>query len=368
MRVDEPAQGPQDAAVGSGSWPEPAPGVRLRLDPEDEGMHVLGPEEHFNESMYFNFYDPRTRLGGWVRLGNRANQGHAERSVCLYLPDGSVAFDYARPAIADNERFDAGGLSFTVVKPFERLAVRFEGELLHLADGHAMADPKTAYRTGPRVHAALELAYEGVSPMLGGEAEYEDGRPLEDIHGGDFARGHYEQHVLARGSVRVGGTAWEIGAPGLRDHSWGPRHWQSPWWYRWLTGNLGPDAGFVASVIADRAGGRKVGGVVFRDGRYDRVRGVRVSTVWDDATGTQTALDLTLTTDTDTYEIHGDVIGMVPLRNRRTDENGDLLTTRIAEGLTVWSCPALSSAPGGGMSEYLDQVLDGLPVGITEEG
>ena len=24
---------------------------------------------------------------------------------------------------------------------------------------------------------------------------------------------------------------------GLRDHSWGPRFWQSPWWYRWLTGH-----------------------------------------------------------------------------------------------------------------------------------
>ncbi|THC43099.1 hypothetical protein [Streptomyces sp. A1499] len=367
MRDDEPAQGSGTAAEVRTSWPQPAPGVRLRLAPEDEGMHALGPEEHFNESMYFNFYDPRARLGGWVRLGNRANQGYAERSVCVYLPDGSIAFDFARPAISDNDSFDAGGLSITVVKPFERLDVRFDGKVLHLADGHALTDPKTAYATNPRAHATLDLAYEGLSPMLGGEAEYEDGRPLEDMHGGDFARGHYEQHVIARGSVQVGGTAWEITAPGLRDHSWGPRHWQSPWWYRWLTGNLGSGAGFVASVIADRQGGRKIGGVVFRDGRYDQIRDVRVVTEWDSATRTQTALDLTLLTDTETYEIHGAVVGMVPLRNRRTDERGNLLTTRIAEGLTVWTCPALSSEPGGGLSEYLDQVIDGIPVGMDGE-
>ena len=32
---------------------------------------------------------PRTS-GGFVRLGNRANEGHAEMTTCLYLPDGRV--------------------------------------------------------------------------------------------------------------------------------------------------------------------------------------------------------------------------------------------------------------------------------------
>ncbi len=65
------------------------------LAPEDDGLHPLGPEENFNESMYFNFFDFFDRehnTGGCVRMGNRANEGHAEMTVCLYLADGRVLF------------------------------------------------------------------------------------------------------------------------------------------------------------------------------------------------------------------------------------------------------------------------------------
>ena len=50
----------------------------VRLEPIDEYMHELGPEPNFNESMYFNVYDPKAGVGGWFRCGNRANEGHAE--------------------------------------------------------------------------------------------------------------------------------------------------------------------------------------------------------------------------------------------------------------------------------------------------
>ena len=56
--------------------------MKVRLEPADEYMHP-GPEPTFNESMYFNLYDPDARLGGFVRIGNRPNEGHAEMTVCL---------------------------------------------------------------------------------------------------------------------------------------------------------------------------------------------------------------------------------------------------------------------------------------------
>ena len=49
-------------------------------------MHELGPESNFNESMYINCFDPDQQVGGWFRIGNRANEGYAEMTVCLYLP------------------------------------------------------------------------------------------------------------------------------------------------------------------------------------------------------------------------------------------------------------------------------------------
>ncbi len=37
--------------------------MRVRLEPQDEYMHELGPEENFNESMYFNVFDPDANVG-----------------------------------------------------------------------------------------------------------------------------------------------------------------------------------------------------------------------------------------------------------------------------------------------------------------
>ena len=86
--------------------------MALRLAPQDEYMHELGPEPNFNESMYFNVYDPSSRVGGFLRLGNRANEGYAEMTVCLYLPDGRVGFMFKRPHIEGHVAHDAGGLKF----------------------------------------------------------------------------------------------------------------------------------------------------------------------------------------------------------------------------------------------------------------
>src|SRR5581483_753651 len=219
--------------------------MALRLEPQDEYMHELGPESNFNESMYFNVYDPATRLGGWFRLGNRANEGTAEMTVCIYLPDGRVAFMFKRPDIADNDAFDAGGIAFSVVKPFEELTVDYSGKVVLLDDPLQMVDPKAAFTSNPYAECEVHLRYFGRSAMVGGEPDEPRERPGEE-----FARGHYEQLVEAHGSIRVADQEWEIKGFGLRDHSWGPRFWQAPWYYRWLTANFGPDMGLMVSRVA----------------------------------------------------------------------------------------------------------------------
>jgi hypothetical protein len=80
------------------------------------------------ESMYFNAFDTATGIGAWMRLGNRPNQGHAEMTCCVYLPDGRVGFMFRRPEIADNSAMNAGGMKFEVIEPFKRLRVTYQGE------------------------------------------------------------------------------------------------------------------------------------------------------------------------------------------------------------------------------------------------
>lgn len=329
----------------------------IRLEPHDEYMHAVDGAATFNESMYVNVFDPERRLGGFLRLGNRPLEGHAELTVCLFLPDGRVGFWFDRPQISGNEAFDAGGMRIDVVEPFTELTWAYAGKALLLDDPGVLDEPKTAFTSSPRSECRAELTIKGLSPMLGGEPTEEIAEP----HGGAFAKGHYEQHVAVRGRLQVGEQEWEVGGYGLRDHSWGPRTWQAPWWYRWLTANFGPDRGFVASVIAARDGSRTVGGVLFEDGAYSLLREVSVDTDWSGDPQSPQRVRLTAATRHKTMNAEGVVHRLVPLRNRRRSPDGELMVTRIAEGATEWRW---DGAVGFGMSEYLDQMVDGVPAGL----
>jgi hypothetical protein len=99
--------------------------------------------------MYVNIFDPENQIGGFFRIGNRANEGYAEMTVCLYLPDGQVGFRFKRAEIADNDAFDAGGMKWEIVTPFEELNVSYRGKVVLLDDPLEMTDPKKAFTENP---------------------------------------------------------------------------------------------------------------------------------------------------------------------------------------------------------------------------
>lgn len=331
-----------------------------RLDPADEYMHAVDDEVTFNESMYVNGFDPDRGFGGWFRIGNRPREGYAEMTVCLYLPDGRVGFMFGRPKITDNAGFAAGGMRVDVVEPFVELHWSYGGELLLLDDPAVLADPRVAFTDSPRRPGRVDLTVRGVSPAFGGEpTEGQQG----EATGGEFARGHYEQHVSVTGTVEVGDERHELAGFGLRDHSWGPRTWQAPWWYRWLTANAGPDRGFMVSVIARRDGGRTLGGVLLEGGDYLPIREPRIETEWTGDPACPAKVVVDAVAGDRPLHVEGTVRTLVPLRNRRIGEDGAELVTRIAEGYTEWQWDGVT---GYGMSEYLDQMVDGTPAGILD--
>src|SRR5215475_4987342 len=139
-QLEQPRDGPRLAAL----HPRPRFSVTSRLESvgmgtvrwicldTDDLMHENTGESNYNESAYYNFYDPAQRLGGFVRIGNRPNEGYAEMTLCLYLPDGTVGFMFGRPRIAGNAAFDAGGIRFEVRTPMREHVIRYDGTACRL--------------------------------------------------------------------------------------------------------------------------------------------------------------------------------------------------------------------------------------------
>ena len=330
-------------------------------NPVDEYCHELGPEPNFNESMYFNVYDPTARLGAFFRIGNRANEGTGEMTVCVYLPDGRVGFMFKRPEVHDNDAFDSAGMRFEVVEPFEHLRVGYAGKLVMLDDPLAMADPRAAFTENPYVTC------DGGTSTTAGSATCSAASPTEaqERPGEEFAKGHYEQLVRATGTITVDGTTWPVA--GLRPA-------------RPLLGS----ALLAGALVLPLADGQlrhrlRLHAVAHRPARQRRhPRRVRVGRRADApvprrrdrpppgpaTTATTQRIEASCgleatADDPREWRVTGRVLNLIPLRNRR-----DGLVTRISEGLTEWTLD--DGRVGYGLSEYLDQIVDGEPVGLDE--
>ena len=129
-----------------------------------------------------------------------------------------------------------------------------------------------------------------------------------------------------------------------------------------MTANFGADFGFMASRIARRDSDGFRGGFVWDGEEIVPTRGTTVRTAWMGDESYHCAVDVEFRPAVDgddrTWRVHGEVMSLIPLRNHR---NGAM--TRISEGLTRWTT---DDRVGFGLSEYLDQIVDGLPVGTDE--
>lgn len=314
------------------------------IQAKDEFTHPLGSEPNFNESMYFNFFDNARATGGFLRIGNRANEGYAEVTLCLYLPTGEVLFSYKRPEIADNDAFDAGGMQFEALEPLVRHRTVYEGSAVYLEDPHQMADPGQAFRQNPNRRVAIDLVHEATGPVYGSSGAGREGGDPER----EFARAHYEQHMRARGTLTIDGETLAIDGLGLRDHSWGPRYWQAIKYYRWLTCNFGADFGIMVSEVCPQEGVRNQTGAVVRGERLERITSVDIDSEFVADTPYQRRMTARLGLESgEGLILEGEVKGFIPLRNRRAG-----MTTHIGEGMTEYRCQGRTAL---GISEYLDQ-------------
>jgi hypothetical protein len=286
-----------------------------------------------------------------MRLGNRVNEGYAELSVCLYLPDGRIACQFQRPSIANNDRFDAGGLSYSVIEPLKKVSMTFDGEMLIVDDPNALRDPKALFANGARLPVRVHWVHEAESPVHGGEPVND---AVQTMYGRDFSLGHFNQHGRVRGEIRVGDDTWTIDGRGWRDHSWGPRYWQAIYYYRLFIANFPNGDGFMLLKITDKSGASRRVGVLLVGRQYEEIVDMDLSTQWSDKQD-PVRVNIGVRTAKRKAVIAGEIIRLAPLRNRRK-ANGQTLETRIAEGFTRFSW---DDRLGYGMTEYIERIEGG---------
>ena len=294
-----------------------------RYGSRHEAVQPLGEHESHNDSVYFNFAGPPGCgvFGGVVRVGLRPNEGYSEASLMLPLVGGGVLFHYARTPLAPGDvtagspAWESGPMSLRAVDPTRRWSLSYAGEearLLTDSPGFGQ-QPGLAWRASRRMSCKLDLRFEAEFPLHvlspGGDLMPGRRRPA-------YGRDHYEQFGRLTGALRIGDEHWQIeAAPAFRDHSWGPRVWESA-----------PDQDFVVVYLDD---GRRVAAVANRRGAREDVHGVgwapgdtepaplesyAIRSSYDGGPVLEGPVGWTFVAAGQTIDVEGEVDGYLPLR------------------------------------------------------
>jgi hypothetical protein len=219
-------------------------GKNIKL--EDDYTHKSKTEAtNFNESVYCNFHSSNGTVGGFVRIGNRPNEGFAEVTLCIFSFDTKATlFHFSRPKIASNNGWDCeladnGRMTFKIKRPMDHISLQLSGKMNQLLKPWLLRDPEGLFKKHRTeilpVHTTIRLNFVGCGPVFGHAANTSPstGEKKGDVskkeEGNDFARSHYEQHgqvegylvtKTTRGKDGVDESRISIDGCGLRDHSW----------------------------------------------------------------------------------------------------------------------------------------------------
>jgi hypothetical protein len=319
----------------------PAPFGNLLF--EDDYMHPASGDPSFNESMFFNFFDDTLGLGGFVRIGNRVNERHAEMTLCIFLPSGELLMQWGKPTIHSNEEFDAAGMAFRVIEPGRRLAVHYNGEAVRMQNPDEMREPGKAMRGNPTCRVSLMLDITATGPMIGDR----EGTPGSVIFLDGV--GHYQQPIAAAGELTAGSDQWQLSAHGVRDHSWGPRIWHSIYRDRSIWISFGTALTVIAcKTWLSREGKPDEMGCIVDNGRVTPLRSIVMMSHFRSNTYYHDAVQLVVEDIEGRHlDFDGKVLAYVPLRHRKEGRE----TVYLGQAMTRFS---MGGRQVLGLSEYFD--------------
>jgi hypothetical protein len=262
----------------------------------DERLHPVEHEsEHWSDSLYFNAWDPGSKVFLLTRIAVLANQSKVTAGVLAWR-DGMPAYGYGREhdgvAPGDWDVMQIGGLAYRMEQACQRWLIKLD-------------DPDTDSRA--------HLTWDGFTGCFAYDG---NAQPLPKA----VAWGHYEQTCRVTGDLVIRGERIRVDGVGQRDHSWGFRDWAGLRTWHWITGFFGTTRSFNVFHVEQPDGTITANGFVHDDGVDHAITTVDRHTDETDAGG-PTAYRMTITLDGGrTFLIEGSAAGTeVPVRPHAGD-------------------------------------------------
>jgi hypothetical protein len=178
-----------------------------------EGYLPANGHSRWNQSFYFNAYDPRSRVGCFIRFGFMENLD-LSNCWCYFFRDGKPLFQRINANLPYTparltEGVELAGLRVKSVDPLKRARITLD-------------DPDFA----------VDLTWEAAAPLMDSIA-LTAGRAGDGSFEREIASAHWEGPCHVSGIVTLrGGERIEVAGNGARDLAAGPRDWNAMRHYR----------------------------------------------------------------------------------------------------------------------------------------
>ena len=177
-----------------------------------EGYCPANDHPDWNQSFYFNFYDPAQKTGAFIRVGILENRNEANLWF-VFFRDGRPLFTrlnmnlpYTSDRLADG--ITLAGVTLKSVEPLKSASVTFD-----------------------QPHFKVDLAWNAILPMTDSIELSAGGE--DDAFAKEMTHYHPEGTCRVTGTITlVDGETIAIDGKGFRDLSFGPRNWDFMRHYR----------------------------------------------------------------------------------------------------------------------------------------
>jgi len=206
----------------------------------------MSTELDWNESYYFNLFDPKNGVTSFMRIGNKPNKD--EKSVFFFVMSKKGVFGIRNTEKCDEHHMQCSGLRFEEKDGGYKLT--YNGPLFDVS------------KEPVPIMSSMDIDWIPVNPLM----DYHD---CVDAHGAELsaktASEHFEQFGVVKGTIRIGDDVFEVEATGERDKSEGVRDWGSPKMWLWLNSVYGTDLGWNATKLSTQMGDVDAGFVGTKD-------------------------------------------------------------------------------------------------------